>query len=409
MPQQAEPIRPVWLDSRTPPHIFTLVAMTGLGAWTMNVFLPSLPAIARHYDADYALVQLTISGYLGITALLQLFFGPLSDRYGRRPVLLGALSIFLVATLGCALAPDIQTFLAFRMLQASVAAGMVLSRAIVRDMVARDQAASMIGYVTMGMAIVPMIGPAIGGFLDQNFGWQASFYATLLFGIVTLAMAWGDLGETNANRSASFTEQFRAYPELLRSRRFWGYSLTAGFASGAFFAFLGGAPYVATEILAMSPTQLGLYMGVIALGYLLGNFLSGRFSRRFGVNRMMLAGGATTTFAMLLALTLFGLDLQHPMAFFGSFFFMGVGNGLTLPNANAGIVSVRPQLAGSASGLGGTIMIGGGAILSAITGTLLGPDTGIWPLLWMMLASALAGLAATLWVIAVEKTLPNRQ
>ncbi len=405
MPENADRIAPVWLNRQTPPHILTLVMITGLGAWTMNVFLPSLPAIAKHFNADYSVVQLTISGYLGCIALLQLIYGPLSDRFGRRPVLVGAFAIFLVATLGCALAPNIETFLAFRMLQASVAAGMVLSRAIVRDMVPKDQAASMIGYVTMGMAVVPMIGPAFGGILDQNFGWQSTFYATLLFGALALALIWHDLGETNQSQSTSFTSQFRAYPELLRSRRFWGYSLTAGFASGAFFAFLGGAPYVATQILGISPTQLGLYMGVIALGYLLGNFLSGRFSTRLGVNRMMLMGGMVTSFAMLLALTLFGLGLVHPLSFFGSFFFMGIGNGLTLPNANAGIVSVRPQLAGSASGLGGSLMIGAGAALSAISGTLLGPETGIWPLLWMMLGSALAGLLATFWVIRVERSL----
>ena len=405
MQENAERITPVWLNRQTPPHIMTLVMITGLGAWTMNVFLPSLPAIAKHFDADYAIVQLTISGYLGFLALLQLVFGPLSDRFGRRPVLVWAFITFLVATLGCALAPNIETFLAFRMLQASVAAGMVLSRAIVRDMVPKDQAASMIGYVTMGMAVVPMIGPAIGGILDQQFGWQSTFYATLLFGVLALALIWHDLGETNQTQSTSFTGQFRAYPELLRSRRFWGYSLTAGFASGAFFAFLGGAPYVATQILGISPTQLGLYMGVIALGYLLGNFLSGRFSTRLGVNRMMLMGGMVTSFSMLLALVLFALGLVHPLSFFGSFFFMGIGNGLTLPNANAGIVSVRPQLAGSASGLGGSLMIGAGAALSAVSGTLLGPDTGIWPLLWMMLGSALAAMLATLWVIKVERSL----
>lgn len=398
----------IWLDRSTPPHIMTLVVMTGLGAWTLNVFLPSLPSLARDFEADYSLVQLTISGYLAVTAMLQLAFGPLSDRFGRRPVLLVSFSIFLIATLGCLLAGNIYVFLGFRMLQAAVASGMVLSRAIIRDTVDQDKAAGMIGYVTMGTAVVPMIGPAIGGFLEQAFGWHSTFIATLVFGVLALALIWIDLGETNTTRSDSFAQQFRSYPELLRSRRFWGFSLTAAFASGSFFAFLGGAPFVATSIMHISPSQLGSYMGVIALGYLLGNFGSGRFSARIGVYRMMLAGCLTSAAGIVLALILFGLGLEHPLAFFGSFFLVGVGNGLSLPNANAGIVSVRPQLAGSASGLGGTLMIGGGAALSAITGSLLGPETGVWPLLWMMFASAIAALTSCLYTMSVARSLARR-
>ena len=126
------------------------------------------------------MAALAISAYLGLTAVLQLVIGPLSDRFGRRPVMLGCFAIFLAATVGCILAPSIEVFLGFRLLQATIASGIVLSRAIVRDMVPPDQAASLIGYVTMGMSLMPMVGPMIGGFLDESFGWQSVFVFTLV-------------------------------------------------------------------------------------------------------------------------------------------------------------------------------------------------------------------------------------
>ncbi len=395
----------VWLDRQTPPHIATLVLIAGVAALNMNIFLPSLPSMAAFFQADYALVQLTVSAYLGVTAILQLVIGPLSDRYGRRPVLIVSIVVFLLATLGCVLATNIYVFLTFRLIQASVAGGLVLSRAIVRDMVDTARAASMIGYVTMGMSLVPMVGPLIGGILDETFGWQASFLFTGLFGVIVLAIVAIDLGETISEKSGSFGSQVAAYPELLTSRRFWGYSLTAAFASGAFFAFLGGGPYVASEVLQVSPALVGFYFGFPACGYMLGNFLSGQYVQRVGINEMMLAGSIVAAAGMALSLLLFIAGFTHPLALFGPIFFLGLGNGMCLPSANAGIVSVRPNLAGSASGLGGALMIGGGAGLSAVTGALVNPETGVWSLLGMMLASATAGILATLYVISVERRL----
>ena len=166
----AEATRP----RRTPPHILTLVLLSGLGALSMNVFLPSLPGMARDFGVDYAVMQLSVTVYLAGSALVQMIAGPLSDRYGRRPVMLVGLATFLVATAGTLLAPSAGWFLAFRTLQAAVGTGMVLSRAIVRDMVEGDAAASRIGYVTMGMSVIPMMAPILGGLLDEAFGWRLS-------------------------------------------------------------------------------------------------------------------------------------------------------------------------------------------------------------------------------------------
>ncbi len=391
----------IWLNRTTPPHVMTLVLIASIGALNMNIFLTVLPRMAVYFDTEYAFMQLAISAYLGVTAVLQLIIGPLSDRFGRRPVLLVSLGIFLLATLGCIFSPNIWVFLMFRMLQGSIVAGMVLSRAIVRDMVEPWEAASMIGYITMGMSMVPMVGPMIGGYLGQTFGWQSTFVVVLVFGALVVWLIWADMGETNTQKSTSFKAQFMAYPELIRSRRFWGYALSAGFASGAFFAFIGGAPFVAIELLHLEPAQMGFYFAFISLGYMGGNYLSGRYSNIIGLNRMMLFGSLIAVFGMLLALSLFLLGFQHPISFFGSIMFVGIGNGMTLPNANAGIVSVRPHLAGSASGLGGAVMIGGGAGLSAITGTMLTVESGAYPLLYVMLGSSVLAVMTSSYVIYV--------
>ncbi len=394
---------PSWLDRSTPPHTATLVLMTGLAALNMNMILPSLPSLAAWFEADYAVVALAVSAYLALTAVLQLIIGPLSDRFGRRPVVLVSLAVFLVGTLGCIFATSIGAFLFWRMVQACIASAMALSRAVVRDTVGPDEAASRIGYITMGMSVSPMIAPMLGGFLDQSFGWQAVFVTTFILGLGVFWLSWADMGETNRHRSASFAAQFATYPELSGSRRFWGYTATATCASGAFFAFLGGGPWVATEVLGMSPARLGFFFGFIALGYMVGNFLSGRFTGAVGMNRMMLMGSLVATCGMLLALALFAAGLQTPLAFFGSILFVGLGNGLTLPSANAGIVSVRPHLAGSASGLSGALMIGGGAALAAIAGALLTPETGAWPLLGLMTVSSALGILAALDVIRTAR------
>ena len=387
------------LDRTTPPHILTLVLMAGIGAMSMNIFLPSLPAMAEHFGTDYAVMQLSVSLYLATTAALHVIVGPLSDRYGRRPVMAAGLGIFLVATVGCLLAPNVTVFLVCRMLQAAVAVGIVLSRAIVRDMVPQNEAASMIGYVTMGMALVPMIAPTIGGGLDQLFGWQAVFVFLLAAGLGVSWLVWADQGETATRSFTSFAAQIRDYPELFASPRFWGYALGAAFASGAFFAFLGGAPYAAAEIYGMTPFWTGVAFGAPAVGYALGNFLSGRLSVRLGIDRMMLAGAAIVTVGMGTSVLLALAGLSHPAAFFGFVTTVGLGNGMVLPNATAGLLSVRPHLAGTASGIGGAIMIGGGAALSVLAGLVLeGADSSL-PLQVLMLATTAASLLCTLYVI----------
>ena len=379
--------------------------MAGLGAMNMSAFLPALPAMTAYFGTQYGIMQLAVSLYLATIAILQLIIGQLSDRFGRRPVVLWCLAGYMLATLGCIFAPTVEIFLALRMAQSLVAVGLVLSRAIVRDMVPQSEAASMIGYVTMGMALVPMVAPMIGGTLDQAFGWQSVFWFLLGGGAFVWALCYFDQGETVTGEHRSFREQVREYPELLGSVRFWGYVLSAAFASGAFFAFLGGAPLVASEVFGLSSFWAGVGFGAPAIGYAVGNGISGRYSVRYGINRMIVVGAVLTLSGLTLAVLLVLAGLDSAMLFFGFCTFVGLGNGLVMPNASAGMLSVRPHLAGTASGLGGTFMLGGGAALSVFAGVVLHWGTSSLPLLLLMATVSALGLVSILFVLRRERRL----
>jgi DHA1 family bicyclomycin/chloramphenicol resistance-like MFS transporter len=398
-------LQPRFLNNLTPPSIFTLICLSAIGALAMNIFLPSLPAMAETFDVTYAAATLSVTLFLAMNAVFQLFVGPLSDRFGRRPIVLASLIIFCFSSFGCILATSFEIFLVCRLLQSVVVAGLVLSRAAIRDVHSQDQAASVIGYVTMGMAILPLIGPAVGGGLEVQFGWIASFWVLFGIGIFVFVLAYLDMGETNKHRTTSMVAQFQAYPELLSSRRFWGYCLTATFSAGAYFAYLGGAAYVGREIFSLSPAVLGFYLGAPAIGYIIGNGLSGKLSVAVGVNKMILTGTLITALGMLLCISLFLFTIPIPLSFFGCVSFMGIGNGMVLPNSTSGMMSVRPHLAGSASGIGGTINTAGGASIATATSAILIPGTGTLPLLFIMLASTILSVFTITYVIKRAKDL----
>ena len=215
-----------------PPRLITLILLAGLSVISLNLFLPSLPNMAEGFGTSFAVMNLAVAGFAAATAVLQLVVGPLSDRYGRRPVILGALAIFGLASLGCALATDIRVFLAFRFVQGVVIAGYTVSMAIIRETTKPGEAASLLGYVTMAWAVAPMLGPIAGGALDDFFGWRASFWALVLGCGAIAALCWVDLGETNTTLSRTMLMQLRLYRKLLRSRRFWGYALTMALSTG---------------------------------------------------------------------------------------------------------------------------------------------------------------------------------
>lgn len=393
-----------FFNNKTPPHIVTLVMLTSLGALSMNIFLPSLPSITIHFEEDKTVVQLAITLYLIATAFLQPILGPFSDYYGRRPIVLFGIAGFFVGTLTCIFAPNIEILLLGRVIQALSAAGMVISRAIVRDIVGREKAASMIGYVTMGMALAPMIGPLIGGYLDEYFNWQAPFWLLFAFGVIVTIFVWYDLGETRKKPAKNLTSQFAGYPTLLRSRRFWGYSLSASFCTAAFFSFLGGGPYVATQYYELGPSEFGMYFALISIGYMAGNFLSGRFAEGVGVTRMMIYGNIMVLVSTAVSILLLLYVEKSALLFFLPLTLLGLGNGMTLPNANAGIVSIKPELSGTASGLGGFLQIMIGALFSILAGHILDAQSYPLPLLILMFAITLLAVVTTVYVIHVDRS-----
>lgn len=393
---------PAPLSAKTPPRFATLILLSGLSVVSLNLFLPSLPVIAADFEADYAIVNLSVAGYAAMSALLQLVMAPLSDRYGRRPVILAVLLLFCLASLGCLLAPDIESFLAFRLLQAAIVSGYTVSLAVIRDVTAPQRAASLIGYMAMAWAVAPMLGPMLGGALDSLFGWRASFWTLFAFGLAMLGLCWVDLGETNRRPTASLLAQARDYPALIRAQAFWGYALCMAFSIGAFYAFLGGAPLVATALFRMPPARLGIAMGAITAGFVFGSFLAGRFASRHALTTAMIAGRLVACGGLALGLLFLAAGVTHVATFFGACVFVGIGNGITLPSANAGALSVQPRLAGSAAGLSGALTVAGGALFAAATGWVLtavagsDPRTAAAALLAMMLLAAALSLAAAL-------------
>lgn len=386
----------------SPPRVTTLVLLSAISVLSLNMFLPSLAHIAEEFGVSYAVANLSISAYLAITAGLQIVMGPLSDRFGRRPLLLWGIAIYAVASVGCLLAQDMWVFLVFRMFQGGIVAGMALSRAVVRDMHDDRSAAALLGYISLAMAVAPMTGPMVGGFLDQLFGWRANFVFFALVGIGLLALCWWDLGETNTQKSETILAQFRTYPELLRSRRFWGYSICVTFSLGGFYAYITGAALVGAATFGLQPAAIGVAVGAITGGFALGSYLSGRFAGRFPLFVMVVAGRVAAMFGLVLGLLLLSIELVHPVTYTGCIMFVGLGNGLTLPSANSGLMSVRPKLAGSASGLSGAMSVAGGAVLTSLTGAYLTPDTAALRLLLIMLGSVFISLMAAFYVRRID-------
>ena len=395
-----------FLNRSTPPHILTLILLASISALTMNVFLPSLPNIASELNSSTSILGLSVGIYLASSAVLQLIIGPFSDQFGRRPLILWSLFIFCISTLATVFVTNTAQFLILRIFQAISASCMVLARAIVRDTTESiEKAGSKIAYVTMGMALVPMVGPAIGGLLDYQYGWEASFWLLFILGLVILIISFFDVGETLSDHNQSFLEQISTYPSLLRSKRFWGYCLSSAFVSGAFFSYLGGAPFVGNEVFGLEPKDLGFWFGAPAIGYVLGNFLSGRFSIKIGLDKMIFLGVTIALFGVSISLTISLSDHGSVLSFFGLMTLVGLGNGMSIPNATAAMMSINPKLAGTAAGLGSAIMIGGGAGLSAIANFILIPGSSEIPLIMLMWTSVFCGLCSVAYVSYRKKTL----
>jgi DHA1 family bicyclomycin/chloramphenicol resistance-like MFS transporter len=370
-----------------------LAALTALAPFSLQIFVPSLPAIQAGFGVSPGVAQLALSLSILANAVAALSYGPLSDRFGRRRMVLTGLVIFAVGSVLCTVAPTIGMLILGRIVQAAgAAAGMVIARAIVRDLYERDQAASMIAYLTMAMVVAPTLAPSFGAVILDLAGWRAVFVAVSGVGAVLALAAWQRLRETRAGGAGSggWSSLLSGTGALLRSRAFIGYVLQSAFAISAFFAFVAGAPYFMIDILGRPATEYGLWFIVVSTTFMAGNFGAARLTRRVGVDRMVLLGSGLVVLGTLLAA---GLLLSLPwtsISLFGPMMLVTFGNGLAIPNAQAGAISVDPTLAGTASGLSGFTQMLFAAVVSQAVGMLQNGTP--YPMLAFMVGCAVISL-----------------
>jgi DHA1 family bicyclomycin/chloramphenicol resistance-like MFS transporter len=335
----------------------------------MNITLPATTEMMHDLHSSYGIAQMVLTLYLLATAVSMLFLGPLSDRYGRRPAMLFGFMLFIVGSLVCSLAINTEMLLIGRVIQGlGGSAGLSLSRVIVRDVYEREKAASVIGYITMAMVISPMLGPALGGVLTQFASWRFIFWLVLLLSVILFVLVYFYLHETrkpltNDQPAHSVLQSANA---LVREPSYLGYAMTITFASGVYFVFLGGAPYICTELMKMSPAQMGLYFMLNAVGYAAGNFISGRYAVKTGSIFLMKIGLFSSVVGIGSLWFFYGV--MTPLALFIPMLIITFSNGLVLPGATSGALSVKPEHAGAASGFSGALQIGVAALLTFTIG-----------------------------------------
>jgi MFS transporter, DHA1 family, multidrug resistance protein len=385
-------------DAASRTFLLLLVALSMLGPLTLNILVPSIPTLPEALGTTSERAQLTLSLYLMGMATSQLILGPLADRFGRRPVVLVALVSYVLASIAAYFAPNIEILILARTIQSfGATAGLTLGRTMIRDQYDQSTSASLIGYVTMAMVIAPMVSPLIGATIDEQFGWRAimGFCATL--GLLNFALAWRNLPETRPQAlvAATTRQVITRTLSLLGNRRYMGYWGASAFCSALFFGFLGTAPHLMIEVLGYSKSQYGVSFMSLSLGYMLGNFVSARRAREWGIDRLVRLGNIAGLIGALALLIPAAMDLLSPLTLFGPAMIMSFANGLVLPNAIAGGLSVDPRAAGAGSGLMGFGQVGVGAVLSFL-GAAYSSETTL-PLALMLLVCAFAAYASG-WV-----------
>lgn len=347
--------------------LLLLVAMTGVAPISLYMLVPALPVLARTFNSSISVAQMTVSLYMVGLAFSQLIMGPLSDRYGRRPVLLTGLCIMVTAGIGSIFAETLPQLIAARFFQAlGGATGMVMSRAIIRDLYPRERVGAMISLVIAVMMIAQMLSPLCGGLLEIGFGWRAIFYVITAASLaVVLAIAWL-LPETRRRAVSESGSGFVAGAKvLLRSRTFLGYLLCYVAASWIIFTFAGGGPYVVINQMGRSSAEYGAWFACTGFGYLMGNVFCVRLAPRRSLDQLIWFGLALQ-FGGALLNVIWGITgfNQMPAWLFLTHTVVMFGNAFVMSNSAAGALSVRPQAAGSASGLMGFLQMGFGALCS---------------------------------------------
>jgi len=380
-----------------------LIAMTGVSSLSLNILVPAIPSLVVKFATEPANVQLTVSLYLMGLAVAQLVFGPLSDRIGRRPAVLTGLALATAASTSAIFAGTITSLVIWRFVQSlGASTGQTIGRAIIRDLYAREQAASMIGLITSAVVLMPMMAPLIGGILDTLFGWESIFvFSAALAGLV---FVWAVLALPETRKisgvpaeGSRFVSDLRA---LAASPRFFGYALCAALGSAPFFSFLAGAPHVVVTMLQRTSAEYGLWFFLPSIGFMTGNFAVSRLTARFGIDALIWAGIAFTIVGCLINAAVYAALPGWDMAtIFVPQVIIGIGNGLLLPTAVAGAVSIRPQVAGTASGATGFIQMIIGAGAAQLSGYVVAGAASAMPLLLLMLFFGVATAVAVFTLV----------
>jgi MFS transporter, DHA1 family, multidrug resistance protein len=375
-----------------------LAALSAIGPLTTDMYLPSLPDIARLLNASTAQTQLTISAYLLGFAVGQIFYGPLADRHGRKPVLLGAMALYCVASLACALSTSIEMLIAARALQAlGGSGGIVLARAIVRDLYSGARAGRELSLIGAVMALAPVLAPLLGGVLQTGFGWRSVFFTLVGGGLLGAAIVGPLLPETLSQRAAhpvTPASMLKSYRVVARNPAYLAYLGLASSSFAGLFAWISGSSFVLQYLYGLTPFEFGVAFAVGSAGYMVGTTLAARLVMRHELDRTLGFGAAAMAaggIAMVLAVA-FGLTsaaaLVLPMALYLA------GLGMVLPQAIAGAMTPFPERAGAASALLGFVQQSAAALCGVLVGALLGSTA--WPLAGMIAAMGCTTLG--LWI-----------
>ncbi|HYD77969.1 multidrug effflux MFS transporter [Ramlibacter sp.] len=375
-----------------------LVAQLAFGLLGMTICLPSMPDWTGEFQASQAAVQLTFSGFVAAYGGMQLVYGPLSDRIGRKPVLLIGLSVALVGLLVAAAAPNLATLTLGRVLQgAGSAAGMVTGRALVQDLFDGSERTRVMAFIGMAMGVVPPLSTLLGGQLHVHVGWQANFVLMAVLALVLMVAAWRGLPDRPASQATApgggLRQLVGGYLQLVRQPAFVLYVAMLASTTATFYTFLGGTPLVLKGY-GVAPEHLGWYIGVIPIAYVFGNMLTMRLAQRRGDAYIVARGQALTLAGLLIVVALGLADVRHPLALALPLLLLGVGHGLMVPPTLIGTVGLVPALAGSAAAMAGVMQ----QLLGALGGFVVSlvPNEGQTDLGLIMLGWAVMGLAAQL-------------
>jgi DHA1 family bicyclomycin/chloramphenicol resistance-like MFS transporter len=342
-----------------------LGALAGMTALAIDMSLPALPTLTRELAASPQSVQLTLNLFILGYAAGQLIYGPLSDRFGRRRMLLTGLTVYTIAGFACALAPSIEVLIAARLVQGfGACVGPVLGRAVVRDHMTGRRAAQTLSYITLTMALAPLIAPTIGGFLLSRLGWPAIFVFFGTFGLALLGATWLGFGESlkqpdlQALRLSRLLSNYKAF---FTNRLCVGYAFVNGFVFAGLFAFLSGSPYVLIEVYGVPSSRFGLYFAWSACGVILGAFTNSRVVHHFAGDRVLRFGLGVLTAAGATLLLLCWTRWGGPLAMMVPIMAYLFGQGLIMPNATVAAMEPLPHMAGMGASLLGAIQMGGGS------------------------------------------------